>query len=51
MIDGVAAKADEQQRYTPESIWKAWADWDFGQKRAPSHWLTLLTLRMLKRVG
>jgi hypothetical protein len=49
MIDGVVAKADEQQRYTPESIWKAWADWDFGQKRAPSHWLTLLTLRMLKR--
>jgi len=46
----VRGKADEQNRFTPESIWKAWEEWDFGQKRAPSRWLTLLTRRMLRRL-
>ena len=47
MLATVAAKADERGRFTPESVWMAWKGWDFGQKREPSRWLTLLTRRML----
>jgi hypothetical protein len=47
----VEAKADEQGRFTPESVWKAWSEWEFGQKRAPSPWLTLMAQRMLKRLA
>jgi hypothetical protein len=45
----VRSKADENGRYKPESIWMDWRGWDFGQKREPSRWLTLLVTRMLKR--
>jgi hypothetical protein len=44
-------KADAQGYFTPESIWMAWKDWEFGQKRTPSRWLTLISLRILKRLG
>ncbi len=46
----VRSKADGEGRYKPESEWKAWKDWEFGQKKQPSRWLTLLILRMLKRL-
>jgi hypothetical protein len=51
MVTIVRAKADEQGRFTPESIWTAWKGWDFGQKRHPSEWLTLLTRRTLKSLS
>ena len=47
----VKGKADKQGRFTPESIWQAWRDWDFGQKREPSAWLTLIALRVSKRLS
>lgn len=50
MLDVVKSKADDGGRYTPESEWKAWKGWEFGQKRQPSRWLTLLVLRILRRV-
>jgi hypothetical protein len=46
----VRAKAAESGVFTPESIWKAWSDWDFGQKKAPSRLVTLDVLRILKRL-
>ena len=46
----VTAKADDQGRFTPESIWQAWRDWDFGQKREPSRWLTLVAVRASNRL-
>lgn len=49
MIALVKQKADPNGRYRSESIWMDWRGWDFGQKREPSRWLTLLILRMLKR--
>ena len=49
LSDLAGSKADAQGRYTPESVWKAWSEWDFGQKKAPSTWLTLLVLRALGR--
>jgi hypothetical protein len=51
MVQIVRSKADQDGRFTPESIWLAWQGWDFGQKREPSRWLTLVTQRMLKRAG
>jgi hypothetical protein len=51
MIDLVKSKADGDGRFTPESIWTAWKDWDFGQKKAPSKGLTLFIQRILKRVN
>ncbi|NIM96474.1 MAG: hypothetical protein GTO18_22465 [Anaerolineales bacterium] len=44
-------KADDEGRFTPESIWMAWKGWSFGQKREPSRWLTLLVHRALKGIG
>lgn len=51
MIALVVDKADVEGRFTPESVWTAWKGWDFGQKREPSRWLTLLVSRMLARVS
>ena len=51
MLDLLAGKADADGRYTPESVWKAWEGWEFGQKKAPSRWLTLLAHRILARAG
>ena len=51
MAQVVAAKADEDGRFTPESVWQAWAGWEFNQKKESSRWLTLLCLRALRRLG
>jgi hypothetical protein len=50
MLDIIKQKVDSQKRFTPESIWKAWSEWDFGQKKEPSPWVTFLVHRILKRV-
>lgn len=50
MVDLVRAKADGQGRYTPESVWKAWSGWEFGQKKQPSAWLSFLVYRILARM-
>jgi hypothetical protein len=50
MVAVVKAQGDDDGRFTPESIWQAWREWDFGQKRAPSAWLTLIAQRMLQRM-
>jgi hypothetical protein len=50
MLALLQSKADEQGRFTLESIWTAWKDWEFGQKKVPSRWLTLLAWRILGRV-
>jgi len=47
----LAAKSDDKGRFTPESIWMAWRGWDFGQKKDPSPWITLLAHRILQRLG
>jgi len=30
--------------------WSAWEDWEFGQKRVPSRWLTFLAWRIIMRI-
>jgi hypothetical protein len=51
MLELVESKADEDGKYTPESIWTAWKDWDFSQKKVPSRELTFFVQRILKRVS
>jgi hypothetical protein len=46
----VSAKANAAGRWTPESVWQAWDEWEFGQKKIPSRWLTLIAQRALARV-
>ncbi len=48
MLNLVESKADEAGRYTPESIWTVWKDWDFSQKKVPSRGLTFFVQRILK---
>lgn len=50
MLGVIHSKADRNGLYTPESVWTAWKGWDFAQKKEPSAWLTLLVLRIDKRL-
>ena len=50
MVNLLLSKRDSAGRFTAESIHKAWSDFDFGQRAAPSRWITLLALRILKRI-
>ncbi len=50
MVSLLAGKMDAQGRFTNESVWAAWKDWEFGQKKVPSRWLTLMAWRILHRL-
>jgi len=50
MVNIVRSKADQHGRFKAESVWRAWKEWEFGQKKVPSRWLTLLINCMLKRI-
>jgi hypothetical protein len=50
MLALLQSKADQEGRFTLESVWTAWKDWEFGQKKEPSRWLTLLAWRIIGRV-
>jgi len=47
----VKAKSDEEDRFRPESVWMAWKGWDFGQKKEPSRWITLIAHRAFGRLS
>lgn len=49
MITVVRSRADEYGRFTAGSVWMPWKDWEFGQKRVPSRWITLLISRVCDR--
>jgi hypothetical protein len=50
MLELLKSKADQHGRFSLESIWTAWKDWEFGQKKEPSRWLTLMAWRIISRV-
>ncbi len=50
MVEVILSKQDDQGCFRPESVWMAWKRWEFGQKKAPSPWITLLALRVTKRI-
>ena len=51
VVGEVAAKQDDEGRFYAESISRAWSAFDFGQKKTPSPWITLLALRVIKRAS
>ncbi|HWQ83454.1 MAG TPA: hypothetical protein VN363_02745 [Anaerolineales bacterium] len=50
MLDIIRSKLDRNGQLVPESIWTAWKEWDFGQKKEPSRWLTVLVQRVIHRL-
>lgn len=50
MIETILSKEIEG-RYRPESVWMAWKDWDMGQKKVPSYYITYKVLGILERTG
>jgi hypothetical protein len=50
MLEVLKNKANDEGCFTLESVWTAWKDWEFGQKKEPSRWLTLLAWRILGRM-
>jgi hypothetical protein len=51
LLEAITAQADSQGRYTASSMYLAWKDWSFADKKRPSAWITLLVLRIQKRAG
>jgi hypothetical protein len=51
MLKVVESKAGNDGRFVPKSVWAAWKDWDFSQKKVPSRGLTLFIQRMLERAN
>jgi hypothetical protein len=51
MLATLTSQADARGRYTAGSMYQAWKGWSFADKKAPSPWLTFLTLRIQKRVA
>jgi hypothetical protein len=50
MVGILREKADPYGRFTAESVWTPWKAWEFGQKKEPSRWITLLAWRIIGRV-
>jgi hypothetical protein len=50
MVSLLKSKMDDKGRFTVESQWVAWKDWEFGQKKEPSRWLTLMAWCIIQRV-
>jgi len=51
MLETITAQADEDGRYTANSMYRAYKGWSFADKKKPSPWLTFLVLRMQRRMG
>lgn len=50
MLDWIRGKQDPDGFFTPESAYLKMKDWDFGQKKLPSPYLTYLCYRLFDRV-
>lgn len=49
MVEVIASKGDNENRYKAESVYLSWKEWDFGQKRVPSGWITIQVYQILQR--
>jgi len=50
MITHIKDKQDEDGFFTPESAYQKLRDWDFGQKKVPSPYLTYLCYQIFERL-
>lgn len=51
MVATIAAQADSEGWYRAGSMYRAWKDWSFADKKHPSPLLTLLVLRIQHRLA
>lgn len=51
MIKHIKGKQDKDGLFTPESVYQKVKDWDFGQKKAPSPYLTYLCYIIFERLA
>lgn len=51
MVEEIRGQADERGRYAAGSMYRAWSDWSFANKKEPSPWLTMVVLRIEQRIG
>lgn len=51
MWDIIKEKQLPEGGFVPESIWRAWGEWSFGQKKAPSPWMTMRITQIASRLG
>jgi hypothetical protein len=50
MVTHIKSKQDKDGFFTPESVYLKLKDWDFGQKKGPSPYLTYLCYRIFERL-
>jgi hypothetical protein len=50
MVDELRAQADVQGRFTAGSMYRAWKEWDFANKKTPSPTITATAWRVLGRM-
>ena len=50
MVSIINSKQQEDTCFIPESIWRAFKDWSFGQKKKSSPWLTYQIAVINKRL-
>ena len=48
-IDWIITNQDNRGRFKPTSVFIPYKNWDFGNKKEPSPWITFLCCRILKR--
>jgi len=51
MLWTLTSQSDADGRYRATSMYRAWKEWSFADKKAPSPWLTFLVLRAARRAG
>lgn len=51
MWDIIKEKQQPDGGFVPESIWRAWNGWSFGQKKEPSPYMTLRIAEIASRLG
>ena len=51
MMEIINGKQTENTAFTPESVWKAYKDWSFGQKKTSCPWITYKVALLNKRLG
>ncbi|MBN1186799.1 MAG: hypothetical protein JXB49_31260 [Bacteroidales bacterium] len=49
LINWILSKQDEKGLFKPTSMFQAYKDWDFSNKKEASPWITFLCCRILKR--
>jgi hypothetical protein len=49
MLETALQKMTPDRTFIPESIYLPYKNWDFGQKKDPSRWITFLMYRIMQR--